>query len=112
MPTAIKDYAREFYSRLPAQRVCQVCGLDYVKDLPQYERLHRSFHREVLETFDPKPNAALAKQHAQFGTFVPINTCSPAWMHKRMFRIARNLTREAGYKFTMWGMKADHGQGF
>ena len=88
------------------------CGLSYVKGLPEDQRDHRSFHRIVVETFEPKPTATLAKLHAEYGEFVPVRFHSPQWMHKRLYRIAQMLQRENGYDFVMWDMRRDDGDGY
>lgn len=110
MPT--DNFAKRHFKQPPGDAACPVCGLLYVKGSPTDEQNHRSYHREVVETFEPRPNNALAKQHARHGVFVPVDIRSPCWMHKRLYRIALMLRRENGYDFPMWGERGDDGNGY
>jgi len=106
MPT--REYAKEFFEGRLHPSQCPVCGLNYVRGLSTDERYHRSYHRVVVETFEPQPDARLAKLHAKHGDFVPITVRSPAWLHRRLYNIARMLNREMGYFLIMWGQPARH----
>ena len=105
MPT--RHYAKEFYECPPEGDACPVCGLSYVKDSPTDRKIHRLYHREVVDTFEPRSNPALARRHALHGVFVPVTPLSPRWMHKRLYRIALMLKRENGYDFSMWDQYRD-----
>lgn len=107
-----RPYAREFFADPPGEHACPVCGLSYAKGSPTDERFHRTYHREVVETFEPRPNSALAKQHARHGIFVPVDIRSPRWMHKRLYRIALMFKREMDYDFPMWDERGDDGNGY
>ncbi len=107
-----RPYAQELYKRSLLDDACPVCGLFYVKELPEERRHHRSFHARMLLVFEPKPNKALAKRHAKFGRYVPLTSQSPTWMNRRLHWIARVLHRENSYDFIMWPESGGDGEGF
>ena len=79
---------------------------------PEWLQLHRSWHARILAVMEPKPNRALAKCHATFGRYVPVNSTSPQWMHRRLYRIASVLNSENDYSFVMWEESGDDGRGY
>ena len=107
-----RQYAREFYSHELDEDACPVCGCLYVKDLPSDRKLHRSIHSRNLSVFEPRPNNALAKRHAQSGRYVRVTADSPKWMHRRLALIATMFKREFGCDFVMWESSGDDGIGF
>ena len=107
-----RPYAQELYRRSLLDDDCRVCGFSYVKELPEERRYHRSFHARMLSVFEPKPNKALAKRHAEFGHYVPVTSQSPTWMNRRLHWISRVLHRENNYDFIMWPESGCDGQGF
>ncbi len=107
-----RPYAKELYHRELDDDACPVCGSLYVKELPEDQKKHRSFHARTMSVFEPKPSKALAKLHTKFGCYVPVTAHSPTWMHRRLAWIAAILKRENGYDCTMWDASGDDGQGF
>ncbi len=110
MPT--RPYAKEFYKEPPSDDACSVCELSYVKDSPDDQRFHRAYHRDVVETFEPKPVPTLAKLHAEFGTFVPVRACSPVWLRKRLYRLGLMFRRELRFDFPPYDVCGDPGCGY
>jgi hypothetical protein len=78
---------------------CPVCGLAYVQESEEDRRIHRSRHRQVLNIYHPKPDAALAARFAQQGAFLPIHRQSPRWLRNRLQNMATMFRREQGLDF-------------
>jgi len=108
----VRPYASEFYSRELHEDACPVCGCQYAKDLPSDRKLHRSIHARNLSVFEPRPNKALAKRHAQSGPYIRVTAGSPKWMHRRLVLIATMFKREFGCDFVMWDESGDDCKGF
>ena len=102
-----RPYASEFYSHELHKNACPVCGFLYARDLPSDRKLHRSFHARTLSVFEPRPNKALAKRHAQSGRYIRVTASSPKWMHRRLALIATMFKREFGCDFIMWDESGD-----
>lgn len=109
---ATRPYAKEFYNNLPRGDACPVCGLSYVMDSPDDQRTHRAYHREVVETFEPRPVPTLAELHAEYGTFIPVRAWSPIWLRKRLYRIGLMFKRELGFDFQPCDLSYDPGYGY
>jgi len=93
------NWAKDYYHHWDGMKgTCPVCGLNYVPDVEEDRRLHRNFHREVVTTFDPRPNAALKRRHATIGEdFLPVNWGDPKGLHRRLYLIARMLIHSCAY---------------
>ena len=104
-------YARDLFRR-PIHDGCPVCSFSYIKGALEDELQHRAYHRETLEVFEPSADAALSREHALHGRFVPVTAASARWLHRRLYNIARMLNRENGYDFIMWGEDGDDGDGY
>jgi hypothetical protein len=114
MTTQIIPWAENYYAHFNGlDLTCPVCGLIYVAEYEQDQRYHRKWHREVVETFEPKPNAALARWRTPAGgDFIPVGQGDPKWLHKRLYRVAKMLKRENGYDFIMWSDAGNDYGGF
>jgi hypothetical protein len=110
---AERKWAEEFY-KSPDQHegTCPVCNLYYVHDLASDRKIHRTFHRRVVDTFDPKPSIALAKLYAEHGRFIPVKSNSHQHARRKLANIARIFRREFGCDFTMYSEDNDPGDGF
>ena len=108
------NWAKDYYHHWDGMKgTCPVCGLNYVTDIEEDRRLHRNFHREIVTTFDPTPNAALKRRRATIGEdFLLVNWADPKWLHRRLYLIARMLMRENGYDFPMWNESGSESGGF
>jgi hypothetical protein len=98
------EWAKNYYDHWDGhKRTCRVCGRNYVAEDEEDRRTHRRWHREVVETFDPKPNTALRQRRISLGEdFIQVRWGDPKWLHQRLYRIAKMLQRENGYDFPMW----------
>jgi hypothetical protein len=56
---------------------CPVCNMTYVKEVPADRRIHRSYHRGVVDVFEAKPSVTLAKLYSRHGQIVPVRWDSP-----------------------------------
>ena len=108
------NWAKDYYHHWDGMKgTCPVCGLNYVPDIEEDRRRHRNFHREVVTTFDPRPNASLKRRRATIGEdFLLVNWGDPKWLHRRLYLIARMLMRENGYDFPMWNESGSESRGF
>lgn len=106
-----RQYAREFYKRWN-EGACPICNLTYVRELPEDRRFHRSFHRNVVEVFEPRPNAGMASLYRKHGQFIPVREYSARSLRRRLANISRVFKREFGCDFTMYSEEGDPGHGF
>jgi GNAT superfamily N-acetyltransferase len=106
-----RPYARDFYKRWD-DGACPVCNLTYVRELPEDRRIHRSFHRNVVEVFEPKPNALVARFYRKHGQFIPVREHTARPLRRRLANISRVFKREFGCDFTMYSEDGDPGHGF
>jgi hypothetical protein len=98
--TKLATWGRDYFWHFNAHADYPGCGLAYVRAADTDQNLHRTGHYQIISTFDPKPNAALKnRRNAVNNPFVPV---TEPWMHERLGRIMRVLTREIGYDFLNW----------
>ncbi len=90
-----RPYAKEFFQH-PDEGACPVCNLTYVEDYPPDQLTHQHCHRTVLNTFEPRPNARMAKLHIEHGDFISVFVISPLFLRRRLFRVSRAFVREFG----------------
>jgi hypothetical protein len=110
---AQRAYAMEFFKRPETfEGSCPVCNMLYVKEEPDDRRIHRAHHRVVVDVFEPKPSAILAKLHARHGWIVPVRCDSPRPIRRRLVNISRIFKREFGAGFTMYQEDDDDGHGY
>jgi GNAT superfamily N-acetyltransferase len=108
-----REYAREFYKRPDADKgACPVCNLCYAEYDSNDRKLHRTFHKAVVDTFDPRPNKLLAKEHAKHGTFVPVGPRSVRQLRVRLGNIGRAFKNEFGAGWIQYDQHGDDGHGF
>jgi RimJ/RimL family protein N-acetyltransferase len=110
---AQRPYAMEFYK--DPQRfegTCPVCNMLYVKELAEDRRIHRAFHRSVVDVFEPKPSVTLAKLYSCHGQLVPVRWDSPQPLRRRLASLSRVFKREFGCDFTMYSATGDPGDGY
>jgi hypothetical protein len=73
-----RPYAMEFYKDPDRHEgVCPVCNMLYVKELLEDRRIHRAYHRSVVDVFEAKSNITLAKLYSRDGQLVPVRWDSP-----------------------------------
>jgi zinc-finger of acetyl-transferase ESCO len=108
------EWAKNYYQHWDGhKRTCPVCGMNFVAEDEGDRRLHRKWHREIVTTFDPKPNVALKRRRISIGEdFIPIRWGDPKWLHKRLYLIAKVLQHENGYDFPMWSAAGTETGGF
>ena len=110
---AQRAYAREFFKHSDTfEDTCPVCNLTYAREEPADHRLHRAFHRDVVDVFEPKTSITLAKLHKQHGQFVPVRWDSARAVRRRLVNISRVFRKEFGAGFTMYEENNDPGHGF
>ena len=83
---------------------CPVCGLTYVRKVADDRKRHRTQHRKVLATYEPKPNASLAALYAKHGVFVPVAGRSLRSMRNRLGNMAVMFRRECGFDFVPYSV--------
>jgi hypothetical protein len=108
----MRPYAKEFYYRSARDGACPVCGVLYMEGPAEDERYHRAEHRMVIETFEPRPNAKLARLHTRYGTFIPVRRNSLKWLRNRLYRIGLMFRRERGVDFPPYDENEDDGEGY
>jgi len=79
----------------------------YVPKVAEDRLMHRERHREVIQTYEPKPLAVIARSYAEHGTFVPLNACSPLTLRRRLENMGRMFKREEGYDFPPYEASED-----
>jgi hypothetical protein len=84
----------------------------YVKELPEDRRIHRVFHRRVVDVFEPKPSITLAKLYSRHGQLVPVRWDSLRPVRRRLASISRVFKREFGCDFTMYSETGDPADGY
>jgi hypothetical protein len=75
--------------------------MTYVKEVPADRRIHRSYHRGVVDVFEPKPSVTLAKLYSSHGQIVPVPWDSSRLFRRRLANISRVFKREFGAGFTI-----------
>ena len=108
----IREWAREFYGEPLRAHGCQVCGLHYVRTLPEDRAQHRRHHQQVIRVFSPSPSAMLKKAFDEHGKFVPVRANSKRWLRHRLYEIALMFKREKDYDFVQWDETGDDGHGY
>jgi acetyltransferase ESCO-like protein len=108
----IREWAREFYEEPPRAHGCQVCGLHYLRTLPEDRAQHRRHHQQVIRIFSPSPSATLKKEFDEQGKFVPVRASSKRFLRHRLYEIALMFRREGGYDFVQWDETSDDGHGY
>jgi len=86
--------------------------MTYVKELPEDRRIHRTFHRSVVDVFEPKPSITIAKLYGRHGQFVSVRWDSPQPARRRLANISRVFKHEFGCDFTMYSETGDPGDGY
>jgi hypothetical protein len=65
---AQRTYAKESHERPQTFEGSRpVCNMLYVKEEADDRGIHRTYHRGVVDVFEPKPSVTLAKLHAVVG---------------------------------------------
>jgi hypothetical protein len=110
---APRAYAMEFFKRPEAfEGTCPVCNMLYVKEEPDDRLIHRAYHREIVDVFEPKPSVTLAKLFTRHGQLVPVHSHSPQPIRRRLARISRVFKKEFGAGFTMYEETDDPAKGY
>ncbi|WP_454624850.1 GNAT family N-acetyltransferase [Bradyrhizobium cenepequi] len=110
---AQRPYAMEFFKRPEAfDGTCPVCNMTYVKEEPDDRRIHRAFHREIVDVFEPKPSITLAKLYARHGQVVPVRWDSASPIRRRLANMSRVFKKEFGAGFTTYEKTGDTRHGY
>lgn len=110
---AQRPYAMEFFKRPESfEGTCPVCNMTYVKEERGDHRIHRAYHREIVDVFEPKPSITLAKLYARHGQVVPVRRDSAQPIRRRLANISRVFKKEFGADFTMYEETDDPGHGY
>ena len=102
-----REWAREYFGCYRHYRdretwlrdECPTCGLLYVKDSPEDQRLHKGRHRLICSIFDPQPNAALAARFAQDGALIRVEPGKERYLRERLEKIGLGFNKEGAYDF-------------
>lgn len=84
----------------------------YARELAQDRRIHRTFHRMIVDIFEPTPSAILARLYNHHGQFVPVRWNSPQPIRRRLANMSRVFKREFGCDFPMYSEVDDPGDGY
>jgi zinc-finger of acetyl-transferase ESCO len=113
VPTAKRQYAQEFYKSNDAHMgACPVCNLYYAEDVLEDCKYHRTFHRRVVDVFEPKPSVSIARLFGKHGQFIPVHRESASHLRRRLANISRVFKKEFGCDFTMYDEAGDPGEGY
>jgi hypothetical protein len=108
-----RHYAAEFFKQPDRfEDSCPVCNMTYVRAEPQDRLFHRSYHRDIVNVFEPKPSTTLAKQYGRHGQLVPVRQDSPQTLRRRLANISRVFKKEFGADFPMYEETGDPGDGY
>ena len=79
----IREWARECSREPPRAHGCQVCGLHYLRTLPEDRAQHRRHHQQVIENLLAKPECHTKKEFDEQGKFVRVRASSKRFLRHR-----------------------------